>query len=358
MMMWQGDPYINAYMNRFVAPNLARRYGVKLRLVGGQGNAIVSLLMTEREAHRAASAIDIAWINGETFYQLRQIDALYGPFVDRLPGARLLDLANRFIAYDFQQPVQGWECPWGNVQMTLIYDTRRMARPPRTKEELAAWIGSHPGRFTFDTSFSGMTLLKSLLIDLAGGEQALAGPFDEARYRRASDRLWAYLRDLKPFLWKRGETFPQQLSQVHQMFANGELDLTMSNNDGEVDNKVLQGLFPATARGFVLDSGTIQNSHFLGVARHAPDLAGALVAIDFMISPEAQLEKMKPAVWGDGTVLDLARLPPAWRARFASLPPRRYGPERSAIQSKALMELAPLYMIRLYDDFRTQIVEK
>ena len=45
-----------------------------------RGNMIVSLLLSELEAGKKQSSIDMMWINGETFYQLRQIDALYGPF--------------------------------------------------------------------------------------------------------------------------------------------------------------------------------------------------------------------------------------------------------------------------------------
>ena len=67
---------------------------------------------------------------------------------------------------------------------------------------------------------------------------------------------------------------------------------------------------------------------------------------------------MKPEVWGDGTVLDVGRLPEEWKAKFAALPKRQYGPERAEIQSKALMELAPQYMVRIYDDFRTAVIQK
>jgi len=356
--MWQGDPFINAYMSRYVAPELLRLHSVELKIVSGQGSAIVSTLMTEKEAGRAKSAVDMVWINGETFYQLRQIDGLYGPFTGRLPGARAIDFSNRFIRYDFQQEVKGYECPWGNVQLSLIYDSRRVSDPPRTKEALARWVEAHPGRFTLDTGFTGLTFLKSLLIDIAGGERALAGPFDRARYDRYAPALWRYVNGIKRWLWKRGETFPSELAQEHQMFANGELDFTMSNNDGEVDNKVRRGLFPESARAYVLDTGTIQNSHYLGIVKNAPHLEGALVAVDFLISPAAQLEKAKPDVWGDGTILDVGRLPAPWRARFAALPRRRYGPERSAIGSQALMELAPEYMVRLHEDFRAQVVEK
>lgn len=355
--MWQGDPYINAYVKDFVAPRLRDRFDITINVVGGQGAQITALLMTELEARKTPSAVDMVWINGETFYQLRRLDALYGPYTQLLPNARFIDWNNRFIRYDFQQEIQGYECPWGNVQMTIIYDRGRVPDPPRTRESLAAWVRAHPGRFTFDTSFTGMTFLKSLLIDIAGDEQALAGPYDSVKYERSAARLWEYLNGLKAHFWREGKAFPASVAQLHQLFAAGELDFTMSNNDGEVDNKVLQGLFPETARAYVLDSGTIQNSHYIGIVKHAPNRSAALVTVNFLISPEAQLEKLAPGVWGDGTVLDLSTLPPDWRAKFESVPGRRFAPLRSEIQSKALEELAPEYMIHLYDDFRRHVIE-
>jgi putative spermidine/putrescine transport system substrate-binding protein len=358
MTMWQGDPYINAYMRDYVTPALASRYGVNLQISAGQGAQIVTTLMTETEARKERNSFDIAWINGETFYQLRQIKALYGPFLDQLPNAQYIDFDNRFIKYDFQQEVNGYEAPWGNVQLTIIYNSARVPDPPRTRAALAEWVKIHPGRFTIDSSFTGMTVLKGWMIDIAGGEPVLAGPFDDKKYAMYSARLWDYVNGIKAGFWKHGETFPTDVSQLHQMFAAGELDFTMSNNDGAVDNGVVQGIFPATSRAYVFDGGTIQNTHYLGIPRKAPSLEGALVTINFMLSPEAQVRKLRPEVWGDGTVLAIHRLPPEWQKQFAVVPLRRYGPQRAEIQSKALMELAPEYMIRLYEDFRTHVVQK
>lgn len=354
--MWQGDPYVNDYMQGWVADAVAQRYGVTLRFISAQGGQVVSALMTELEAG-APSAYDLVWINGETFYQLRAIDALYGPFTDALPNARLVDFDNPFIGIDFQQPIDGMEAPWGNVQFALIYDTTRVSDPPRTPAALADWVRAHPGRFTFDVAFTGMTFLKGLLIDFAGGPEALAGPFDEAAYAAPADSLWRYLRAIRPYLWNEGRSFPSGVAQLHQLFVNGEVDFTMSNNDGEVDNKVLQGLFPPTVRAYVPATGSIQNSHYWGIPRGARDKAAALVVIDFLLSPEAQLRKLDPAVWGDGTVLALDRLPDSTAARFRDLPARRHAPPRAALQGRALPELAPEYMIRLYDDFRAEIIE-
>jgi putative spermidine/putrescine transport system substrate-binding protein len=357
LMMWRGDPLINAYMQDHVIPALKEQYDIELQIAGGQGATIVQVLLAELQAGKRRSEIDMMWINGETFYQLRQIDALFGPWTDKLPNAAFIDFDNPFIGVDFQQPVNGYECPWGNVQMALIYNSENVAVPPRNRAELAEFVRANPGRFTFDTQFTGLTFLKSLLIDIAGGKGALDGPFDEEKYKKYSTELWDYIREIKPFLWKAGKTFPEGVAPMHQMFAGGELWFTMSNNDCEVDNKVLQGLFPETARSYALESGTIQNSHYMGISRLAPNKAGAMVVCNFLISPQAQYLKQDPQVWGDGTVLALEKLPEEWRRKFQELPNRRFAPPRSEMQQYALRELAPEYMIRLAEDFRKKVVE-
>jgi putative spermidine/putrescine transport system substrate-binding protein len=357
-MMWGGDPLVNAYVQDWAAEVLRDSFGVELRVTPGQGNEIVTALMGEIEAGRDRSAYDLVWINGETFYQLRRIDALWGPFAEDLPSARYVDYQNPFIGRDFQQPTEGFEAPWGNVQMTLIYDSARTPSPPRTREELYEWVRAHPGRFTWDAHFTGVAFLKSLFVDLAGGATALEGPFDEARYAQTADRLFAYVDSLKPYLWKAGETFPADVARLHQLFASGEVDFSMSYNDSEVDNKVAQGLFEPTARSYVPAWGLIQNSHYLGIPQAAEDKAGALVTIAFLQSPQAQLRKLDPVVWGDGTILDLNALPAEWRDRFESAPGRQYAPARADIAAFAVPELAPEYTIRIERDFRRRIIEQ
>lgn len=355
--MWRGDPAINKYVDSWVAPEVQRRYGVMLRAADGQGTGLVNTLLVEKQAGVREGSMDLMWINGETFAQMRSAGVLWGPWCARLPNSSTLRWSSPFVARDFGEPVEGFECPWGNVQMAMIYDTTRVARPPASYTALAAWIRSHPGRFTYDTGFTGLTFLKGLLGEMAGGYPRLEGPFDEERYKTASAHLWAWLNDLKPYLWQRGETYPASVAELHRLFANGEVDFTMSNNDAEVDNKVLQGVLPASSRSFIFDSGTIQNSHYVGIPANARHKAAAMVVANFLISPEAQYEKLKPAVWADGTVLDAARLPAEWRKKFATVPARERALSRELLDAHALPELAPAYMIRLAEDWRAQVLK-
>lgn len=359
MMMWQGDPLINKYMAEWVVPEVKKRYNLTLNLLPGQGTEIVKLLMAGKEQGEKSGNIDICWINGETFYQLRQIEALYGPFVNKLPNAALIDFENPFIKYDFQQLTGGYECPWGNVQECIIYDTVRTPIPPANLKQLSQYVKEHPGKFTIPAEFAGMTLLKAWMTELGGqGPHYFDGPFDSVKYETVSEQLWQYINNHKKYFWRKGESFPEKLSVVHQMFANGELDFTLSNNDAEVDNKILQGVFPGSAKAYVPDVGSIQNTHYLGIPYNSPNKNAALVVINFLISPEAQYQKLLPAVWGDGTVLDQSKLDTGWKQKFSAADKGRNAPPRSFLNQKAIKEPAPEYMIRLYADFRSKVINQ
>jgi putative spermidine/putrescine transport system substrate-binding protein len=352
--MWRGDPSINAYVDGWVAPRLLEHHRVTLRTIEGQGPEIVNQLLIEKEAGAAGSA-DLVWINGETFHNLRKADLLFGPWAHRLPNAAYVDSASATIRLDFEQPTGGYESPWGAVQFALIYDSSRTPAPPTTVAELARWIERHPGRFTHDQGFTGTTFLKVLLYALNGGVQSFQGGFDEARYRRGSERVWSWLGALRNHFWRKGGAYPPSVAELHRLFANGEVDFSMSMNQNEVVTKVRQGVFPRTARALLLRDGTIANSHYLGIPANASNPAGAMVVANFLLSPEAQLEKLRPDVWADGTVLSPDRLPPEWAERFRSEDADPLALPRDSLARYARPEIAPEYHERLAADWRSRI---
>ncbi len=353
--MWRGDPSINAYVYRWVAPRLRDRYGITLRAVDGQGPEIVNQLVVEREAGRHTGTASLLWINGETFSNLRREQLLAGPWAGRLPNAAYVDSASPIVNRDFEQDPAGYESPWGRVQFALIYDAAQTPAPPHSLAELAAWIRAHPGRFTHDQGFTGTTFLKMILYANAGGVRGLQGGFDSTRYAAARGGVFAWLDSLRPSFWRGGATYPPDVAAMHRLFANREIDFSMSNNQNEVVTKVRQGILPPTSRALLLTDGTIANSHYLGIAANAPNAAGAMVVADFLLSPEAQLEKLKPDVWADGTVLDPTRLPEVWRARFAAMESDPRQLPRDSLVKYARPEISPRYHERLAADWRAHV---
>jgi putative spermidine/putrescine transport system substrate-binding protein len=355
--MWRGDPSINTFVDGWAAPRLRERFGIDLRVVGGQGPEMVNQLVVERDA-RARGSADLLWINGETFHNLRRERLLAGPWAHRLPAAARVDSTSRIVMLDFEQPLDGYESPWGRVQFALIYDSLRTPDPPRTVAELGEWIRAHPGRFTHDQSFTGTTFHKVLLYALGGGVERFRGGFDEVAYAEGSGRVWEWLLAHRSAFWRGGTVYPAGVAELHRLFANREVDFSMSNNENEVVAKARQGILPPSARSLLLRDGTIANAHYLGIPFNAANPAGAMVVADFLLSPEAQHEKLRPEVWADGTVLAPERLPPEWRVRFEALERDPRALPSDSLRRYALPEVAPEYHERMARDWRERIRDR
>ena len=187
---------------------------------------------------------------------------------------------------------------------------------------LLEWVRRHPGRFTYPAppDFTGSVFVRHVFYHAAGDVAAWQGPLDEQRFETAAAATYRVLKDIAPHLWRAGETYPETPIRLSQLLADGEVDFAMSYHPAEASKMIHDGLYPPTVRTFVFDEGTIANTHFVAVPFNAADKEGAMVVADFLISPEAQLQKADPAVWGDFPAIDFARLEPAWRAKFDALP--------------------------------------
>ncbi len=350
--MWGGFPSTNAYVNGYLAPRVRELYGITLRQVPVKDIAeIVGKLLTEKQAGKAAGGeVDLMWINGENFRTAKRHGLLYGPFADLLPNQKLVDWSKPSVRNDFGEPVAGMESPWGSAQVVMIYDSRRTPAPPRTVGALLDWARSNPGRFTYPAppDFTGSVFVRHVFYHAAGDAAVWQqGPLDEKRFEAAAGKTYRILKDLAPFLWRQGRTYPENPIRLAQLLADGEVDFAISYHPAEASKMILDGLYPQSVRTFVFEEGTIANTHFVAIPFNAADREGAMVVANFLISPEAQLKKADPAVWGDFPAIDTGRLEPDWQARFAALPRGPATLPNDVLQRHQLPEPPSEILIRL-----------
>jgi putative thiamine transport system substrate-binding protein len=192
---------------------------------------------------------------------------------------------------------------------------------------MAAWLdfaARHPGRLSYPRppDFHGTTWLKQMLLDLNPGaaRAALYQPHTPAAFEACTAALWKTLDAVHPHLWRQGRQFPLSAAAQRQMMADGELLWALTFNPNEAANEIAAGRMAASVQSYQFDSGTLGNTHFLAIPFNTRAYAGAQVAINFLLSPEAQARKADIRVWGDPTVLAVQALPPAQRAFFQSAP--------------------------------------
>ncbi len=322
--MWGGSPAVNAYVNGYVAPQVQNLYGIELRQGPVKDIAeVVGKLVIEKQAGKYSGGhVDLMWINGENFRTCKKNGLLFGPFARHLPNQRFVDWGRPSVANDFGEPVEGLESPWGSAQVVMIYDQARVTEPPRSVGSLLEWIRRNPGRFAYPAppDFTGSVFVRHVFYHLNGDIGRWQGGYSRGDLQAAADRTYGVLRDLAPSLWRGGRTYPESPVRMNALFADGEIDFAFSYHQAEASRNILDGLFPDTVRTYVFDEGTIANTHFVAIPFNAAANAGAMVVADFLLSPEAQLKKADPDVWGDFPAIDPARLPPEWQARFETRP--------------------------------------
>ncbi len=310
--LYGGDEAINAYVDEYVAPRLEKAYGITLNRVPLTDTAdAVNKLINEKAAGKGEGTIDLVWINGENFATGAEADLWFGPWAERLPNAKYIDWESPSINRDFGLPVEGREAPWGRAQFVMIYNSAKVDDPPKNMEELEAWTEENPGRFTYPAppDFTGNAFVEQALYGLTGGPDAYQKPFDEEVFRERSPEVYDFLNEIEPNLWREGETYPESSTKLDGLYQNGEVYLSMSYNPQLAQRQIEKGLWPKGTRTYLLEGGTLNNTHYVAVPFNSPNKAGAQVVANFLESPEAQIEKQDPNGWGDLTALDVDRLP-------------------------------------------------
>ncbi len=361
--MWGGSDDINRYVDTVVAP-AARKVGVTLRRVPVSDTVqAVNKVLGEKQAGKNTNgSVDLIWINGENFRSAAQASLLLTGWAEALPNARYVDWKSPAIRNDFGFPVNGAESPWGSSQWQYVYDSARVKESelPRSFKALATWIKAHPGRFTFPAppNFSGNRFLRQAMFELAGGQAQFVGPYRPELWAKASPLLFNYIKDIRPSLWRGGQTFPADVPNLYSLFANGEIDFAFVQNIAGIAAEVKSGVLPPTARVFVFDAGTVTDTHYVAIPYNSAHSAGAKVVANLLLTPELQLAKLSGNLWGDGLGINPARVGPAFQKQVrAALKVGPYTLDPALLSSKAFSDVDAQYDRNVQDGFKKEILK-
>ncbi|MDA8603081.1 ABC transporter substrate-binding protein [Alphaproteobacteria bacterium] len=309
---WGGDERINAYI-AWAGDRVREDFGVTVQHVKLADTAeAVNRVRLEQQAKKiTGGSIDLIWINGENFATMKSEGLLFGPWAEHLPAFAGVDVEGKpTTVLDFQTPTEGFEAPWGMAQFNVIVDGALAPDFPTALSDLTDWAAQNPGRFTYPQppNFLGTTFLKQATLALSNDPDALYAPVDVADFAAVTAPVWAFLDQLHPNLWQRGQNFPVSGPAAQQLLSDAETAATLSFFPLEGPALVAAETFveATVVQGF--DGGSIGNTHFVAIPFNSSAAAGAQVFANFLMTPEAQIRKQSLAAWGDATVLDESRL--------------------------------------------------
>lgn len=301
--MWGGSDSINGFVDETYGIPLAEEYNVTLNRVPLADTVdAVNQVLSEAEAgiEGDGGTIDLIWINGENFFTLKQAELLYGPWAEAIPNSVYVNWDNPALNLDFGRPVDGYESPWSGAQFHFIYDSARMSEDdlPRSYAELNDWIAANPGRFTYIApgpgAFQGTRFVKQALFEVSGGQAQWVGEFNQELYDEHAPALWDMLNSWEANLWRGGETYPANIGELHELFANGEVDFTITQRISGAAPDINAGLIPPSSRAFSFDDNMIGDFNYVAIPYNAPNKAAALITANLILRPDRQALQVVP----------------------------------------------------------------
>lgn len=353
---WGGDEMLNDWLDNKFAPVMKEKYDITMERVPMDIDQVLSQLSGEIEGGEEDGSIDMIWINGENFQSAKENNMLYGPFTDKLPNFNdYVDAESEDVTLDFAYPVEGYEAPYGKAQVVMIADTAVTPDVPKSAEALEEFVKKYPGKVTYPAlpDFTGSAFVRNIIYEICGYEQFLDMEADKETVREAVEPAMEYLRGLNPYLWNEGKTFPDSSTTLDNMFADGEVVLNMTYDAYATALNIESGTYTDTTETFQFDKGTIGNTNFMAVAANSGNKAGAMVAINEMLSPEIQADRYEQL--RVIPVLDNSKLSEEQKAAFDAVDLGEGVIPQDELLSKRLPEM-PAELVPIIEEIWTEEV--
>lgn len=358
LWMYGGDEQGNNYIDDILTPAVAEE-GVTLnRIPVTDTRDALNRVLTELQAGRTDDgSVDLIWVNGDNFRTGKEAGAWLCDWTGLLPNMANVSSEDPLLTSDFGTPVDGCEAPWSKAQFSIAYNAANITNPPTTLAGVLEWAEAHPGRFAYPAppDFTGAAFIRQVLYSVSGGYQNVPAEYSSSTFDDLSPALYDTLSDLAPSLWRGGDTYPADADQLNKLYADGQIDMTMTYGPATLTKLVADGTYPAETRVLTLTDGTLGNANFLGIPANAAHQAGAMVVANVALSVEQQLAKANPDTWGQFTVLDFSKLTLAEQEEFAALPQSAVVPSFEVLSRNANPELSAAWVPALDEGWRSRV---
>ncbi|AMM31558.1 Polyamine ABC transporter substrate-binding protein [Sinomonas atrocyanea] len=209
--------------------------------------------------------------------------------------------------------------PYRGSSVLLAYDTKTVPTPPKTLDDLLAWIKANPGKFTYNSPKSGgsggafvATVLDKYVPADARQKMTVGYEKDLESYW---DQGFAVLKGLNPYVYQKG-VYPNGNQQTLALLANGQISMAPVWSDQFITGTA-NGSIPATIKATqISDPSFTGGAAYLGIPVNAPDKDAALKLANFVLQPEQQAMIVKDISGYPAISLD--KLPKDLQEKFAN----------------------------------------
>ena len=281
--------------------------GIELKVTYKSKTDIYEKLISDKMTEKKKGSIDLILLENNGLKTFFDKELVYGPFLNKIPNYYSYINTDSIEAhYAEGMKLNDYAAPFGRRQFVMIMNEDLIDEPPVDFEELLAYIQSEKGRFTVPSppNQTGVKFIETLVCNIEGWEKVNELEADQEIVEAAIADSIAYMKEIKPYLWKEGEIFPENEMDLDALFTEDTIMFAMSMDQNHATDMLYEDNYPEGAKSFVLGDGTVGTSSYMLIPFNSNNKSGAMVMINEILSPEIQGLKYNPKTWGDLPALD------------------------------------------------------
>lgn len=180
--------------------------------------------------------------------------------------------------------------PYRGTTVIMAYDSARLPNPPKTWDELEAYVQANPGKFAYNspsTGGAGSAFVRTALYKFLPEESYMS---NDEKWAEQYDEGFALLEKIHPFLYKSGGkvVYPNKNQGTLDLLINKEVDIIPAWADQTLSN-LASGTLPDTVKMYQLEDHALSGTDVvLAVTSIGVDAEACYDFINYVISPEGQ----------------------------------------------------------------------
>ncbi len=281
-----GDTNIQDMFNKDLLPLFERDTSVKTTMVflsHGQGDLAVIAKMIAAKRIGRQTDVDL-FENVPTNIAAAASEGIWAKITkDNVPNS---------VKVDPQRPEVltsgGFGLPYRGSSVVLAYNSKYVQDPPKTYDDIIAWVKKNPGKFTYcdpQTCGSGQAFLYVALYKYAG-----SADFSGLTYDAAKEAAWKpgleLLRSLKPAIYNNG-FYPNGNVAVLQLLGRENIWMAPVWSDLGV-SYLDQGLLPKTVKLVQVSPPFTGGDSAIAIPVHAEHQGAGMMFLNWLLTSKAQ----------------------------------------------------------------------
>jgi putative spermidine/putrescine transport system substrate-binding protein len=281
-----GDTNIQEMFDKDLLPLFERETSVKTKMVflsHGQGaEAIVAKIIA---AKRAGRQTDVDFYETQpTYIAQAASEGVWARITkDNVANAAKVDPQRPEVLVS-----GGFGLPYRGSSVVLAYNSKYVTDPPKTYDEIIAWVKKNPGKFTYcdpQTCGSGAAFLYVALYKYAGSADFAGLTYDAAKTAAWKPAL-ELLRSLKPAIYNNG-FYPNGNVGVLQLLGRENIWMAPVWSDMGV-SYLDQGLLPKTVKLIQVSPPFTGGDSAIAIPAHAEHQAAGMMFLNWLLTSRAQ----------------------------------------------------------------------